>query len=303
MVSADKGVLEEIRKYYTTLYTSDGNIDRSYVEKLNFPRISETTKTFLDRDLEQKEVDIALDQLNNSKTPGTDGIPSDFLKVFWRSLKSFVYELMKEIIRDGQLHLTARYGILSLLEKTGRDTLWIKNWHPLTLLNTDNKLYGKILANRLNYAIPVIIHHTQTGFIKGKQAAENILKIMQLISHSDKMMEDNLIISFDFEKAFDSVEWNLIFASLVEFNFGTKFIDMIMTLYNEPLICAYNNGFWSEFWSPTRGCRQGCTFSPLIFAVTIETLGLAIRQNNDIQGIKIGNQTIKLGQFAVNNTP
>ena len=73
---------------------------------------------------------------------------------------------------------------------------------------------------------------------------------------------------------------------------------MVKTLFTEPLICAANNGYWSEFSIPTRGCRQGCTYSPLIFAVTVELLGLAIRQNPKIQGIKIGETEIKAGQFA-----
>ena len=69
-----------------------------------------------------------------------------------------------------------------------------------------------------------------------------------------------------------------------------------MTLFNEPLICASNNGFWSEFWNPTRGCRQGCTFSPGIFAIMVERLGTC--QNDQIEGITLEDTKIKAGQFA-----
>ena len=94
------------------------------------------------------------------------------------------------------------------------------------LLNTDNKVYGKILANRLSYVIVEanLIHHSQTGFMKGHQAAENIIKILELVAHSDVQQEDNLLISYDFEKAFDTLEWESIFNALVTFNFGTSFI-------------------------------------------------------------------------------
>ena len=148
------------------------------------------------------------------------------------------------------MHTTARQGILSLLEKPKKDVLLVKSWRPLTILNADNKLYGKILANRLVCAADEVIHHTQTGFIKGRSAAENILKIMELISFSEAQKLDNLLISCDFEKAFDSVEWEAIFQILVAFNFGPNFLDMILTLFNEPSICVSNNGFWSTFWTP-----------------------------------------------------
>ena len=73
-----------------------------------------------------------------------------------------------------------------------------------------------------------------------------------------------------------------------------------MTLFTDPLVCVSNNGFLSEFFAPTRTCRQGCTFSPIIFTATIELLGLAIRQDPKIEGIKVGENVIKTGQFADN---
>ena len=81
------------------------------------------------------------------------------------------------------MHVSTRRGILSLLKKLGKDSLFLKSWYPLTLLNTDNKIYGKILANRMNYVLQKIVHHSQTGFVKGRLAAENILKIMEVINY------------------------------------------------------------------------------------------------------------------------
>ena len=150
----------------------------------------------------------------------------------------------------------------------------------MTLLNTDNKLYGKLLANRLNHVLQNIIHFLQTGFVKGRLAAENIIKIMEILNYCNKEKVDGLLINFDFEKAFDTIEWEVIITSLAPFNFGPRFIEMILALFMDPLICASNNGYWSEFWSPTCGCHQGCTFSPVIFTTTVEILGLALRQNN-----------------------
>ena len=51
-------------------------------------------------------------------------------------------------------------------------------------------------------------------------------------------------------------------------------------------------------FAPARGCKQGCTFSPSIFALTVEMLGIGIRQNENIKGLKIGDVEIKAGQFA-----
>ena len=90
--------------------------------------------------------------------------------------------------------MTGRHGILSLLEKQNKDALLVKLWRPLTLLNTDNKIYGKILANRLTLALDEIIHYNQMGFIKRRHAAENI-KIMELMNKLETELEDNLLIN------------------------------------------------------------------------------------------------------------
>ena len=106
-----------------------------------------------------------------------------------------------------------------------------------------------------------MVHQSQTGFVKGRYAAENIIKIMEIIQQSDANKQDNLIISYDFEKAFNTLEWSAIYATLAAMNFGLKFIDMMKILFTNKLITASNNGYWA----PTCRCRQGCTFSLSIF--------------------------------------
>ena len=89
-----------------------------------------------------------------------------------------------------------------------------------------------------------------------------------------------------------------MFKTLEAFNFGDRFINMVKVIFVEPLAYAYNNGYWSSAFSPTRGCRQGCCFSPGIFTQTVELFSLGIRQNPQIKGIKIGNAEVRLGQFT-----
>ena len=73
---------------------------------------------------------------------------------------------------------------------------------------------------------------------------------------------------------------------------------MVKIVYNQPLVCASNNGFWSQFITPTRATRQRCCLSPGIFNIIIELLGLGIRQNKKIRGIDMNGEEIKAGQFA-----
>ena len=69
-------------------------------------------------------------------------------------------------------------------------------------------------------------------------------------------------------------------------------------MFKQPIACVINNGWWSDWYYPSRGTRQGCTYSPSIFILAVELLGLGLRQNKGIQGIMINGEEIKSGQFA-----
>ena len=98
----------------------------------------------------------------------------------------------------------------------------------------------------------------------------------------------------DFKKAFDSIEWNFLFRTLIKFNFGDNFQKWIKLLYTSPCAVVKNNGYFSEEFALSRGVRQGCPVSALLFILCMEVLACNIRQNNMIGGLDITNKNEKL---------
>ncbi len=72
----------------------------------------------------------------------------------------------------------------------------------------------------------------------------------------------------------------------------------IKTIYNDPLASVITNGMLSRSFLLQRDTRQGCPLSPLLFAIFIESLAAAVRQNVNIQGISIGNMEHKIYLYA-----
>ena len=104
----------------------------------------------------------------------------------------------------------------------------------------------------------------------------------------DYTVEENipgLMIFIDFEKAFDSVEWDFLLECLESFNFGPNFLNWVKTFYKNIQSCTINNGTASNYFVLERGVRQGDPLSPYLFIAVVETLAIAIRQNKDIKGI------------------
>ena len=60
------------------------------------------------------------------------------------------------------------------------------------------------------------------------------------------MNQEGILMFLDFEKAFDSVEWNFLFKTLKKFNFGDNFISWMRILYTKPVFRLKNNGWISR---------------------------------------------------------
>ena len=77
--------------------------------------------------------------------------------------------------------LSIRRRIINLIPKKRRDGNFIKNWRPLTLLNTDFKILAKAIATKTKPYLDKLINSSQTGFMAGRNISHNIRKIMDLI--------------------------------------------------------------------------------------------------------------------------
>ena len=161
---------------------------------------------------------------------------------------------------------------------------------------------SKVIASRIKNVLPYIIHHNQTGYVKDRFIGETIRSIFDIMDFSVSENIPGLLLFIDFQKAFDSVEWNFLFESLKMFNFGENLLRWVKTFYNNIQSCVINNGTISNFFTLERGVRQGDPLSPYLFTIVVETLAIAIRQNEVIKGIKIGNEETKLLQFADDTT-
>ena len=200
------------------------------------------------------------------------------------------------------LSLTQRRGVIKLILKKDAELYYIKNWRPITLLNTDYKIAAKTLANRIKSVLPSIINNDQTGFMKNRFIGENIRLIDYIIQYAAKENIPGLLLFIDFEKAFDSLEWSFIVNSLRFFGFGPSIINWVKVLYCETESCVLNNGWSTNFFQTLRGVRQGCPLSPYLFILSAEVLAKEVRNNVNIKGISVDNNEIKINQYADDTT-
>ncbi len=307
LITDKEEILLEQKKYYEKLYSS--KIKENQEESITAPflgqetpRLSNVEKENLEGKISEEEILTALKSFQNGKSPGSDGLTPEFYKVFWIDIKHLLVESINYAYEQGQMSIVQRHGLISLLPKKGKDPLFLKNWRPISLLNTDYKLATKSIASRLKTVLPKLIHNDQTGFLKGRYIGENINRILSLMEMADERDIPALMILIDFEKAFDSLEWSFIEKTLKQFNFGSSILNWVKTFYKNSTSSIVNNGWATPMFKLERGVRQGCPLSPYLFILAAEILANAIRENKDIKGIKIDGFTHKLSQYADDTT-
>ena len=137
-------------------------------------------------------------------------------------------------------------------------------------------------------------------YVRNRYMGYNIRLVDDVIEYYERMQKKGIILMADFRKVFDRLEWDFMYKSLDFFNFGPSFKQWIETLYKSPVMKIKNNGHLSDEFEMTRGIRQGCPLSALIFILSIEILGLKIRQQDEIKGLDLGypDKLVKTVQYA-----
>ena len=135
-----------------------------------------------------------------------------------------------------------RQAVITLLQKPGKDRLLLQNWRPISLLNLDYKILTKVIGQRIQVVLPDIIHENQSGFVSGRKIKHSVKLIQDIMDFTEYKKAKGYFLFIDFEKAFDSIEWNFIFKVLETFNFGNELIKWIKLFCNDVYSCIINNG-------------------------------------------------------------
>uniref|UniRef100_A0A803TSI0 Reverse transcriptase domain-containing protein n=1 Tax=Anolis carolinensis TaxID=28377 RepID=A0A803TSI0_ANOCA len=186
-----------------------------------------------------------------------------------------------------------------MIHKEGKDPSDVRNYRPISLLNTDYKIFTKILANRLTEFLQMWIGEDQAGFLPNRGTKENVRIIVDAIEYYDQNCQIEVgFLSLDAEKAFDKLNWDFVKLLLKELDFGTQFINGIQAIYDQQKAKLRINGQITEEFEIKKGTRQGCPLSPLIFIFALEILLRSIRKDKNLKGIKLDKQEIKIRAFA-----
>lgn len=302
-LTTNEEMLQETKKFYETLYSErkceDAKIE-TYIRSL--PKLSVKESKDLEGPITLEEATVALKHMQNEKSPGTDGMTVSFFKFFWKKLGAFVVRSLNEGFNNEEMSITQKEGIIICLPKGDKPREYLKNWRPISLLNVTYKIGSTCIANRIKIVLPKLIAEDQTGFVAGRYIGDNLRTLYDMMHYLEERQLPGLLVSIDFEKAFDSINWTYMGNVLKAFGFGEDIQKWIKSFYANIKSYVIVNGKVSPSFFVKRGCRQGDPISPYLFILCAEILACKIREDKDIKGIQISDTEFKISQFADDTT-
>ena len=220
------------------------------------------------------------------KAPGCDGLPMEFYLKFWHVLGFDLVCVLNSAFGLGSLSRSQRRGIITLSFKKG-ERLDPKNWRPISLLNVDYKIASRSIAARLLKVIHLVVDKDQSCGVPGRFIGENVAFLRDVVDFCSSSYAPAAVLSLDQEKEFDRVDWTFLRSTLYAMGFGQSFVWWVDLFYNNVSSSVNVNGYISNSFKLSRGVRQGCPLSPLLYVLVAEVLACNIRSNVVISGLSL----------------
>ncbi|TFY56439.1 hypothetical protein EVJ58_g7641 [Rhodofomes roseus] len=273
MITRSDRMAQLARDYHDKLQEHDDLQDEDMARSEHIRLATEKLESQLDNyeadalraSISMDDVTDALRKAKPGKASGPDGIPYEFWKSMHDNNESSDNE---EASFDGANLLLLAYRDIETYgvdPKSGFADGWmcpiykkhdrrdISNYRPITVLNSDYKLYTKVLASHLATVVKTIIHPNQAGFIPGRRITDQTQTCRTMVDYAEATENNGVIIALDQEKAYDKIKHDYLWAVLERAGVPRKFIDRIKSLYENATTVVIINGESSTPFRVVRG--------------------------------------------------
>ena len=265
----DENSVTKISKFFENFFNDkDIKEDFSHIEptKMKVP-FTET------------EIKTAVKKLKNNKSPGPDNIVSEMLKNSPDIAYNKIAELFNYIAETGDVDEDLYSGILTPLQKPGKEKGKEENLRPIILLNVIRKILAIVLLSRISNKIDNKIPNTQTAYRAGRSTTENVLtfKLLEEKAITEVNYEINIRL-LDMSKAFDNVNRKILMDDL-KLILSNDELHLVKILLTNVSLQVKTNNIFGEKFKTTKGIPQGDSLSPILFTLYLAN---AMKEENNV---------------------
>ena len=298
-LKSKKAIMTEIEVFYQNLYKVEEIDEKQLDENLKHikNKLDSEDRQLLNKPITTKEIEKAIKEMKEGKSPGEDGLTKEFYEHFFDILREELCELYNNMVLSRKQPESQKNAIVKLLFKKG-DHRKLKNWRPISLLNVDYKILSKIMTTRLSIVMGKLVPTEQKCAVKGRHMTDIIRNI-----DSYRQSKTGYIVLLDQTKAFDKVSHKYLFKTLQTLGIDGNFLELTKVLYNNISSQIMVNEAMTRKVQIERGVRQGCPLSMTLFILASIPLIEMIKDNTKLHGYRTKrNNIVKIQSYADDNT-
>ncbi|CAJ2672027.1 unnamed protein product [Trifolium pratense] len=147
-----------------------------------------------------------------------------------------------------------------------------------------------------------LISPCQSAFLPNRQILDGVVVLNEIIDLAKRRKDSCMLFKVDFEKAYDTINWNFLERMMIKMGFAEGWMKWIRACIFISSMSVLVNGSPTEEFKVCKGLRQGDPLSPFLFLIAAEGLSGMIKRAVEIgkfQGYKVSNSLqFQILQFA-----
>nr|GEZ88325.1 RNA-directed DNA polymerase, eukaryota, reverse transcriptase zinc-binding domain protein [Tanacetum cinerariifolium] len=193
--------------------------------------LSDVQASDLERRVSRDEIQLAVWNCGENKSPGPDGYSFEFLRKYWNLVGSDLCDAVECFFETGSFPNGCNSSFVALISKI-TDAKFVNDFRPISLIGSVYKVVTKVLANRLALVISDLISDTQSAFVANRQILDGPFILNELLHWCKRKKKQVMFFKVDFAKAYDSVRWDYFLDVLEAFGFCNIWCKWIRGTFN-----------------------------------------------------------------------